>query len=361
MTELRTGMRPARLGFLGLGWIGLHRMEAIARSGVATVAAICDTSEEAMARALALAPEARRFESLAGVLDAELDGLVIATPSGLHARQAIAALDRGLAVFCQKPLARSAAETRQVIDAAHRARRLLAVDLSYRFTNAAIAVRQAVQRGEIGEIFAVDLVFHNAYGPSKGWCHDPELSGGGCVIDLGIHLIDLALWTLGFPTVSSATGRLYAGGVPLSADSPAIEDYAEAQLSLATGTVMRMACSWRTSLGCDAVIVATFHGSKGGLAIRNVNGSFHDFVAERFRDTACETLCAPPDDWGGRAAVDWARRLANGEGTRFDPAVERLEAVARALDGIYGRAGRREPRRARMPLRVAPPEVGAMR
>jgi predicted dehydrogenase len=359
MIEPHAGPRPPRLGFLGLGWIGLHRMEAIARSGAATVAAVCDMNQAAVAQALALAPRARAHESLERMLDAELDGLVIATPSGLHAEQAIAALERGMAVFCQKPLARSASETRRVTDAARRARRLLAVDLSYRFTNAMIAVRRSVQRGEVGEIFAADLVFHNAYGPSKGWCYDAALSGGGCVIDLGVHLVDLALWTLGFPAVTSAAGRLYAGGVPLVGDSSPIEDYAEAQLSLETGTVIRMACSWRTSLGCDADIGVTFRGTKGGVAMRNVNGSFHDFTAERYRGTARETLCAPPDDWGGRAAVAWARRLANGE--RFDPAVERLTAVAGALDGIYGRAGWREPRLEHAPCRLGTPEMGAVR
>jgi predicted dehydrogenase len=48
-------------------------------------------------------------------------------------------------------------------------------------------------------VFAVDLVFHNAYGPDKPWFYDPELSGGGCVMDLGVHLVDLALWSLDFP------------------------------------------------------------------------------------------------------------------------------------------------------------------
>ena len=68
---------------------------------------------------------------------------------------------------------------------------------------------------------------------------------------------------------------------------------------------------------------------------RNVNGSFYDFTAERFRGTARETLSAPPEAWNSRAAADWARRLAAGE--RFDPASERLVDVARVLDRIYGR------------------------
>ena len=73
----------------------------------------------------------------------------------------------------------------------------------------------------------------------------------------------------------------------------------------------------------------------GGAALRNVNGSFYDFTAERFRGTARETLAAPPDEWGGRAVCDWAARLAAGE--RFDPAAWQLVAVAETLDRLYER------------------------
>jgi predicted dehydrogenase len=161
------------------------------------------------------------------------------------------------------------------------------------------------------------------------------LSGGGCVIDLGSHLVDLALWTLEFPAVRAATSRLYAGGKPLSATGREVEDYAVARLDVETGASVQLACSWNLPAGCDAVIGATFYGTKGGASLRNVNGSFFDFVAERFQGTTRSTLAEPPDDWGGRAAVDWLRRLA--AGARFDPAAERLVALAVALDGIYGR------------------------
>jgi threonine dehydrogenase-like Zn-dependent dehydrogenase len=81
--------RP-RLGFLGVGWIGRHRMEAIARSGVAEIAAIADPVAELVDQALAIAPEAARGTTLEDLLALELDGLVIATPSALHASQAVA-------------------------------------------------------------------------------------------------------------------------------------------------------------------------------------------------------------------------------------------------------------------------------
>jgi predicted dehydrogenase len=153
-------------------------------------------------------------------------------------------------------------------------------------------------------------------------------------MDLGVHLVDLALWALDFPEVAEVSASLFSGGEPLGARPAQVEDYAVATLTLGTGAVVRLACSWRLQAGCEAVIGADFYGTEGGAGLRNLDGSFYDFTAERYRGTGRETLAAPPDAWGGRAAADWARRLA--AGGRFDPEAERLVEVARVLDRIYG-------------------------
>src|SRR5947209_2720195 len=113
-SSLDVGAETPRLGFVGVGWIGRNRMEAIARSGFAEITAISDPSPEAMDKAGACAPAAALCPTFDELLERDLDGIVIATPSALHAEQAIAALQSGKAVFCQKPLARSAAETKLV-------------------------------------------------------------------------------------------------------------------------------------------------------------------------------------------------------------------------------------------------------
>jgi predicted dehydrogenase len=327
-------VRP-RLGFLGVGWIGRHRMEKMLGTGKVEVAAIADPSDEMATEAAKLAPEAKRVSTLDELLAEGLDGLVIATPSAMHAEQSIRTLESGAAVFCQKPLGRTASEVRAVVEAARAADRLLAVDLSYRFTEGMQRIRRLIQGGELGRVYAVDLVFHNAYGPDKAWFYDPALSGGGCVMDLGVHLVDLALWAMDFPDVSNVSGSLLSGGEPLAGRSDRVEDYAVATIGLQNGAAVRLACSWRLQAGCDAMISAAFYGTEGGATLRNVGGSFYDFMAERHRGTASETISSPPEDWGGRAAADWAVRLAAGE--RFDPAAERLIDVAAVLDGIYGR------------------------
>jgi predicted dehydrogenase len=324
-----------RLGFLGVGWIGRSRMEAVVESGHAAVAAVADTAPAMVEAALKAAPGAAVAGSLDEMLALGVDGVVIATPSALHADQAVRALEAGAAVFCQKPLGRTAAEVRRVVDAARAADCLLAVDLSYRSTEGMRRIRERVASGALGEVYAADLVFHNAYGPDKPWFYDPALSGGGCVMDLGVHLVDLALWTLDFPEVVEVSSRLYAGGRALEDGSARVEDYGVATLSLAGGAVVRIACSWNLHTGADAVISATFYGSEGGAALHNVEGSFYDFVAEAYRGTARETLAAPPDGWGARAVAGWAARLA--AGARFDPEVQGAVQVAAVLDRVYGR------------------------
>jgi predicted dehydrogenase len=326
-------MRRPRVGFLGTGWIGRHRMQSILATGVVKAVAINDPSRECSSEAARLAPGAAVVPSLEAMLDERLDGIVIATPSALHAGQAIAALERGVAVFCQKPLGRNAAEARAVVDTARAADRLLGVDLSYRRTAATEAIEGPIRGGEIGDVFAVDLTFHNAYGPDKAWFYDRAQSGGGCVIDLGVHLVDLALWLLGFPEVEGVGSRLFAGGKALSATSSEVEDYAVARLDLATGATVRLVCSWRLNAGADCLIETSFYGTSGAVSIRNVGGSFYDFEAQLFRGTSAQQLASPPDEWGGRAAAEWARRLA--EDPRFDEAAEEFVKVSAVLDRIY--------------------------
>ncbi len=334
----RADRRLPRIGFLGVGWIGRARMEAVVESGAATVAGICDPSPETLRTARDLVPEAEPAEDLEALLALDLDGVVIATPSALHAAQARRALEAGVAVFCQKPLGRTAAEAEGVVEAARRADRLLALDLCYRDTAVARAIREEVGSGALGPVYAADLVFHNAYGPDKEWYYDPVRSGGGCLADLGVHLVDLALWMLDFPPVTGIGGRIYAGGELLGDDPDRVEDHAIAQLELDGGATVRIACSWNLSAGTDAVISGTFHGSKATAAFRNEEGSFYDFRAERYDGRSRTVLAEPPDAWGGRAIVGWAQRLARDPG--YDPDAERLVELSRVIDAVYGRRSR---------------------
>lgn len=332
--EQLPAQRPPRLGFLGVGWIGRMRMRSLAASGTAEIVAIADPAEQALTQAAQIAPGAALLESFKELLAHGLDGIVIATPSALHAGQAIAALKAGVAVFCQKPVGCNSKETREVIETARRTDRLLATDFSYRFTRAMQSVRNLIRQGALGGVYAADLCFHNSYGPDQAWYYDAAMSGGGCVVDLGTHLVDLALWSLDFPPVHRVSSRLFCKGqrLPL-AETEQVEDFAFADIALKSGAALHLACSWGRPLGQDALIHAIYHGEHGAAEFRNVNGSFFDFVAEHYLHRERHILYSAPDDWSGRALLDWTQRLAISK--RFDASAAEILKVAKVIDAIY--------------------------
>ncbi|UJH90486.1 Gfo/Idh/MocA family oxidoreductase [Antarcticibacterium sp. 1MA-6-2] len=325
------------LGFIGVGWIGRNRMEAIRNNTQSRVASIVEPTKENAEEALKSAKEAKIISSTSEMLaDEELDGIVIATPSAMHAQQSIEALKAGKAVFCQKPLGRTATEVREVVEASKEANKLLSVDLSYRYTKAFEAIYQLIRNGEIGDIYAVDLVFHNAYGPDKEWFYDIKRSGGGCVMDLGIHLVDLALWSLDFPKITNVRSHLFHQGKKLTSFEEQVEDFASVAMTSEKDNIINLECSWHVSAGRDAVIEARFYGTKGGAAFKNVNGSFYDFKAEKYTGTQTETLVTPPDEWSGRAGVVWANNVL--ENNSYAPqSGEEFIKTAEIIDRIYGR------------------------
>lgn len=325
-----------KIGFVGVGWIGLNRLQAIKKENIITVDAIADTDTDKLNQAATAVPEAKVYSAIEDILTEKPQGVVIATPSATHAELSVKALESGAAVFCQKPLGRTASETQMVVDTAKKNNKLLGVDFSYRFTRGMQKIYQLAQSGALGNIYAANLVFHNAYGPDKDWFYKPELSGGGCVIDLGSHLIDLAMWILDFPAISNVSSSLFAQGKPILKPETETEDYAVANIVTEKGTHIQLSCSWNLHTGQDALIEATFFGTKGGATFRNVNGSFYDFETFRnYNKTKRELLDSPPDKWGGKAAINWSERLANHEG--FNQEAFEFIKVAEVIDMIYKR------------------------
>lgn len=329
--------RGVRLGFLGLGWIGRKRLDAMAMHDDVELAVLCDASRSRLDELADAHPRALRCEDLDAMWDARPDGVVIATPNALHAAQAIACLARGIAVFCQKPLGVDAHETEAIIAAARRADLPLGVDFCYRHVQGMTALREHIAAGTLGEIVAIDLHFHNAYGPDKTWCHDRAIAGGGCLLDLGVHLIDLALWLQDEPELALVSSALFASGERLSAgasrQTARLEDLAYAEFRQRRGAIVRIACSWHQHAGAGAAIGMHVQGTRAGAAWANVAGSFYDFRVDLLHGTRREPLGSHPDDWGGRALRQWVDRLA--AGARFDSSTSVIATGARLIDAIY--------------------------
>lgn len=335
MDETIVDQKP-RLGFIGVGWIGRNRLQAVAEQQIGDIRVVSDPNAGYAEEALQYAKGAKVVDSLSELIENDVDGVIIATPSALHASQSIDALAAGKAVFCQKPLGRDAAEVKAVVEKAQEKDVLLSVDFSYRFTNGIVALKSVLNSGELGDIYGVNLVFHNAYGPDKPWYFDPKLAGGGCVMDLGVHLVDLLVWLFNNPDVSDVNSQLFAKGKKIEDIVEQVEDYAVAQLLLNNSIAVQMACSWNLPAGVDAVIEVSIYGTNGGVSFKNVNGSFYDFSTERFHGTSREVISSPGDSWGGKAAIDWVAQLAE-KGNKFNPEAFQYLKAAEILDEIYKR------------------------
>ncbi|GFE91359.1 Gfo/Idh/MocA family protein [Steroidobacter agaridevorans] len=325
--------RP-RLGFVGLGWIGRKRLDALtADSSAIEVAALVDSDADRLRAAAAVHPDASVSPDVDELLDEDLDAVVIATPNGLHANQAIACLERGLAVFCQKPLATTLSDVQRVLAAARAADRLLGIDFCYRYITGMRELRRRLMSGEIGEVIAISAVFHNAYGPDKSWCKSPALAGGGCLLDLGVHLLDLALWVQGMPPTERVRSRLFAHGQPVQGRAGELEDLAYAEFIQANGAIVRLCCSWYAHIGQPAQIRMEIAGTRGGASWRNVDGSFYDFDVHLFHGTEREQLGTSRDDWGTRALRAWLRQLHVSK--RFDAEAENIVRSAALIEEVY--------------------------
>jgi predicted dehydrogenase len=330
--EIKT--KIPKLGFLGVGWIGKDRMQALRDSKVAAVVALCDPYAENTAQ-FCKDNNLRYVLSYDALLEEDIDGVVIATPNALHKKQVLQALSKGKAVFCQKPLACTTADTLEVISAARQNDCLLMTDFSYRNTHSLQKIKTLIDANELGEVYAIHLAFHTAHLPDKPWYYQPELSGGGCLMDFGVHLIDILLWIFPSIEINEIASTLYAQGRPISDSKKQVEDYAVCHLTANTGLVAQISCSWNTHIGKDSVIEFNFYGSKGGATFRNVNGSYYDFKSEFYKGTRRQVLSLPPDEWGGKAAVQWATMLANKNEYRSE--AEAYLKTAKILDRIYSR------------------------
>jgi predicted dehydrogenase len=328
-----TGTTPPRLGFVGLGWIGRLRLEAVASAGAGAVVALCEPLEDRLGAAAEGHPDAATFRDVRGLLDAaerlDLDGVVIATPNALHVEQARAALERGLAVFVQKPIGTGAEDVEALVADARRADRRLGVDYAYRHLAAAERARTLVRDGALGEVFFAEAEFHNAYGPDKAWCFDPDLSGGGAFMDLGVHLVDLSLWLLGGRPEEV---RGWARDLP---GHPGIDGFSAAEVTLDSGARSRIAASWHAHAGRDCIFRVVVHGSDGSAEIRNVDGSFYDFELCLRRGRSEEIVVRDSRDWMDRGIVAWARDVVRDPG--YDSSADGNVEVARVVDRVYGR------------------------
>lgn len=276
---------PARLrvGVVGIGWAGQQHLKAYSAIPGVEIIAVAGMEEDLLRTLQAeygIPHALTRWEDLLELED--LDAVSVAVPTFLHAPIAIAALERGLHVLSEKPLARTADEGRTMVEAARRAGRVLDVAFNHRRRGDIQALKSIIDAGELGRPYYAKASWLRRTGiPRLGsWFTNPELSGGGPMADIGVHVLDYALHLLGEPKVLTVTASVHAelgprgrGGsdrfTPMSAEHAfEVEDFASAFLRLEGGATLLIEAGWASYRENDDLLDFMVYGTDGGAELK---------------------------------------------------------------------------------------------
>ena len=277
--------KTVKIGVIGLG-MGSGHVEGFQAHPQAEVVAICDQNE---AR---LREKAEKYGIRHTFTDAEtmlqsckLDAVSVATPNAFHAPLTIAALTRGLHVLCEKPMAMTVAEAEAMLAAARKRRKNLMINFSFRFLPMSMALKAQVEAGVLGDIYFGRTVWHcrRGFPGFGGWFGQKALAGGGPLIDLGVHRIDLALWLMGYPEPSVILGSSYEHLARLEVERRQqafdVEDLACGMIKFRNGATLLVEASWAANTDEPEHMETKLYGTKGGLQQRNYDGGYK-FKAE---------------------------------------------------------------------------------
>lgn len=281
--------RKLRMGVIGVGMGRAHAKGYQSHPGSELVA-LCDVDGIRLAAAAAELGVPQTYTDAGRMFrEAGLDAVSIAVPNKFHAPLTVAALERGLHVLCEKPMARTVKEAGRMLAAARKARRNLMINFSFRFSDMSYALKQQVDAGVVGEIYFGRTVWHRRRGLPGfgGWFGNRDLAGGGPLIDLGVHRLDLALWLMGYPEPVVVTGSTYDPIARRLAREQkkefSVEDLGCGLIKFANGATLILEASWALNINENEQMVTSLYGTKGGLVQRNVTGGYQ-FIAELYTE-----------------------------------------------------------------------------
>jgi predicted dehydrogenase len=284
-------MTQLKVGVIGLG-MGRHHVAGFQDHPNAQVVAVADINDKLLAEMGDKYAVPRRYLSALDMLETEdLDVVSIATPNKFHKELTIAAFQAGCHVLCEKPMAMSAAEGKEMLAAAQAANKRLMINFSYRFTEQSMALKAQVETGILGDIYFGRTVWHRRRGlPGLGgWFGQKALSGGGPLIDLGVHRLDLALWLMGYPKPTWVMGNTYNAIAEKIATAQGklfdVEDLAAGFIKFANGASLVLEASWAANIAEREFMETRLYGTEGGLIQRNVEETYK-FEAEIFVERA---------------------------------------------------------------------------
>ncbi len=323
-----------RVGVVGAGSISQRgHIPGLQKVPDVEVVALCDTNRE-RARQVANITGIGRFYTdwremfAAGMLDA----VTIATPNAFHAEMTIAAMESGLHVFCEKPIATRVSDGEAMVATSKRTGKIFAVNMHMREVPAVAWMRHAVRVERLGAVrYAKAKLFQRAGIPGYGsWFTRRALSGGGVFMDIGVHMLDAVLWILDFPAIEAVRAEMQSihgpkeqglggWGVEQFANGTFdVEDFASVYLSLAKGGLITVEVTWAV-YGPNEMRIQLL-GNDAGLDL-NVDRYGNDTPLRLF-------------SYENGSAVDSSPVLTHLEGSTWDVTIARFVAAMRGEDTI---------------------------
>jgi len=321
-----------RVGVIGLG-MGRNHARGYRECPDAELVAVCDIDPKRLAERSGEFAPARAYLRYEEMFEKEkLDAVSVAVPNDLHCPITCDALEAGLHVLCEKPMATSAAEAKRMRDLARRKRLKLMIHFNCRWGREARALKEIVDAGELGKIYWARTRWLRSRGfPGIGtWFTDRRRSGGGPLIDLGVHRVDLAVWLMDFPkvdTVSAATyHHLSKKAARRTRKTCTVEDLATALVRFKDGATLSVEVSWDLNGERLEDQLTEIYGTEGGIVHRNI-GDGYEYEVRLFREMHGRLVSVTPKLYGPKPQTTMAHFI--------ECIVKDKEPEATADHGLY--------------------------
>ena len=340
-----------KVGMIGAGGIAGTHIGYLKKIPGVEVVAVCDVREEAAKNTATKFEIPHIFSSYKDVIQLkEVDAVSVCTPNYFHAEPTIAALKAGKHVMVEKPMAMNAKEAKAMVDAAKKAKKILVIGFQFRYHPHAQVIKRAIDDGRIGKVLYCRCQALRRRGiPSWGVFGQKKLQGGGPMIDIGVHILEVADYLMGTPEAVAASGNCYTyignrkpdtmcSWGPWDYKTYTVEDLAVGLIRFANGSTLVIEASFAAHLEKD-VFSFTLMGERGGATFEPPQ-LFTDMSGTMFNLAA---PVVPKSDMFELKMRDWVESIRTGK-KPIAPGEHGL-IVQKMLDGIYRSAevGREVP------------------
>ncbi|MCL2013880.1 MAG: Gfo/Idh/MocA family oxidoreductase [Oscillospiraceae bacterium] len=355
--------KKLKVGIVGCGGIAnAKHMPSISKIDEAEIVAFCDIIPERAQKAAKDfgTADAKTYEDYKELVkDGSIDVVHVLTPNKSHSVITIAALDAGKHVMCEKPMAKTYAEAKAMLDASKRNGKILSIGYQYRYEKHKWQLQKMCRAGELGDIYhAKAHALRRRAVPTWGVFLNEEEQGGGPLIDIGTHALDMTLWMMDNYKPVYAVGNTYfelaktenaanAWG-PWDTKKYTVEDGAFGFVMMENGATISLEATWAVNMRNAKEAICTLCGTKAGADLWDgliINGEEGGFLYEKKINTDIGGVAFYEGNSGGKPAEIEAMIFYNAilKGTELVVKPEQAMVVTQILEGIYESAKTKKP------------------